>query len=96
VAVSLEEGASRLTQVVELTELVRHAGQSLGDSFEECEAWGWFARLVPGKGWVRCKKDDRDASPDLNRLDKDARWDRANKKWVRRTSIGSKDQGKVE
>jgi len=29
---------------------------------------GWYSRLVKGKGWVRCGKDERGASPDINRV----------------------------
>lgn len=29
---------------------------------------GWYSRLVKGKGWVRCSKGDRGASPDINRV----------------------------
>lgn len=29
---------------------------------------GWYAKLVEGKGWVPCSKDDAGATPDLNRV----------------------------
>jgi hypothetical protein len=49
----------------------------------ECRAFGWFARLIPGRGWVPCAADDADATEDLNRLHVEARWDRVEKRFVR-------------
>jgi hypothetical protein len=55
----------------------------------ECIQWGWYARRAT-VGWVPCNQDEPDAIPDLNRLRKDARWDRPSKKWVRLTDKQSK------
>jgi hypothetical protein len=40
----------------------------------ECREFGWYAKLVPGKGWQSCSKDDPQAHEDLNRLYYDAVW----------------------
>jgi hypothetical protein len=48
----------------------------------ECERLGWYAKLVPGRGWVPCTKDEPGAEPDLNRLLKKARWDRSGMVWI--------------
>lgn len=40
----------------------------------ECREFGWYARPVPGQGWVRCEPR-QDASPDINRLYSEAIWD---------------------
>lgn len=49
----------------------------------ECVEFGWYAKLVRGKGWVQCGEADPEASPDLNRLYKDAKWDKTAGKFVR-------------
>jgi Zn-finger nucleic acid-binding protein len=33
----------------------------------EARELGWYSKLVPGRGWVSCDKDDEGASEDLNR-----------------------------
>ncbi len=35
---------------------------------------GWFVKLVEGKGWIECGKDDPGAKPDLNRVMTDLVW----------------------
>jgi hypothetical protein len=51
----------------------------------ECREFGWYAKRVEGKGWVRCESEEPGACEDLNRLHdpKEARWDRSNKRFVR-------------
>ncbi len=48
----------------------------------ECFEFGWYAKFVPGRGWVRVEKDDPEAGPDLNRLHSGAQWDRLKKRFV--------------
>jgi hypothetical protein len=55
----------------------------------ECRAFGWYARGVPGRGWVPCAADEPGAVEDLNRLHgREAAWDRAEKRFVRRAGAG--------
>ena len=41
----------------------------------ECRDFGWYAKLIKGRGWVSCDKDDDEATEDLNRLYAEAVWD---------------------
>jgi hypothetical protein len=52
---------------------------------EECRAFGWYARRVPGvAGWVPCDAGEEGAGEDLNRLDMgEAVWSRAAQRFVR-------------
>jgi hypothetical protein len=50
----------------------------------ECREFGWFARPVPGTGWVSCRADEPGAVEDLNRLQAMAKWDRSSKRFVLR------------
>lgn len=54
----------------------------------ECIEFGWYAKLVPGSGWVRCMKDDTEASPDLNRLHQgEAEWNKVMGRFVKKGTI---------
>ena len=44
---------------------------------------GWYAVLVPGRGWTPCDRDTPGCIPDLNRTIASCRWDRAAKRFVR-------------
>ena len=50
----------------------------------ECREFGWYAKLVRGKGWTACDKSDEGASENLNRLCFDAKWDKATARFILR------------
>ena len=49
----------------------------------ECIEFGWYSRMIPGQGWVRCEKGDPGAGPNLNRLAMEAMWDPKARRWVK-------------
>lgn len=50
---------------------------------DEATEFGWFAVLVPGRGWVPADADTPGAIPDLNRLVVEARWSPEERRWTR-------------
>jgi hypothetical protein len=48
----------------------------------ECREFGWYAKLIPGEGWVSCDKNDTGAKEDLNRLVTEAVWDRKQGRFI--------------
>lgn len=50
---------------------------------EECVEFSWFSRMTPG-GWMPCTLDALEAGPDLNRLYRDAKWDKKLGRFVKK------------
>lgn len=48
----------------------------------ECREFGWYVKMVPGKGWQLCDQDDHQASEDLNRLHYCAVWSKAQARFI--------------
>lgn len=48
----------------------------------ECQEFGWYVKMVQGKGWVSCEKDDPGAYEDLNRLHRDSVWDKERGRYI--------------
>ena len=48
----------------------------------ECREYGFWAKLVKGKGWVPCDRDEQGATEDLNRLVVTCKWDRNKLRFV--------------
>ena len=71
-------------------EVARHGGRLPWEGeFPGCVAareFGLWCRMVPAKGWVQCEEDHPDATEDLNRLHRIARWDKSKRAWVRSAS----------
>jgi hypothetical protein len=49
----------------------------------ECEEFGWYAVMGP-RGWESCAPGTPHSTPGINRLIKDARWDRERKRFVKK------------
>jgi hypothetical protein len=63
------------------------AGEWPGE--RECREFGWWAKRNPtGPGYVACGPDDPEAGPDLDRLCRDAVWDRRQKRFLRKEDLG--------
>ncbi len=51
----------------------------------ECVEFGWYSKPDPfSRGWRRCDANDSEASPDLNRLAIEARWDSKKRRYVKK------------
>lgn len=50
---------------------------------EECREFGWYLKVVLGKGSVECAKDANGAREDLNRLGRDAVWSKEQGRFIR-------------
>lgn len=48
----------------------------------ECREYGFYAKMVPGSGWVSCPKDDPEATEHLNRLYSECVWDASVQKFI--------------
>jgi hypothetical protein len=47
----------------------------------ECREFGWYVKSVPGGCWRPCNPGELGDIPDLNRLMREAVWDRVGKRW---------------
>jgi hypothetical protein len=57
---------------------------------QACRELGWWSKPSPeGTGYAPCGPDEPGAEPDVNRLFKQAVWDRRRKRWLRREDLGS-------
>ncbi len=56
----------------------------------ECREFGWFAKMVPGQGWVQCPATDPDAHENLNRLYMgECQWDIATQRFIKKPVKGT-------
>jgi hypothetical protein len=55
----------------------------------ECRAFAWYAKLVPGVGWMPCGPEEPGAAEDLNRLHLEAEWDPLEMRFIPRAEEGS-------
>lgn len=69
-------------EVIKDKDLLPWTGQWPGDA--ECEKYGLYSKMVAGKGWVSCSKDDPEAGYDLNTLYAKYKWDKKQKTFVPR------------
>lgn len=76
-----ECGGQRLSCACEIT-APRLPWTGLWPGVAECREFGWYAKLLPGRGWVPCGKGDRQAHEDLNRLHAQAIWSRERGRFV--------------
>ena len=51
---------------------------------DECHEYDLWSKMVKGKGWVRCNKEDPEATEDLNRLVMEFKWSYDEQKFVPR------------
>jgi hypothetical protein len=49
----------------------------------ECVEYGWYAKFIPGEGWIECSEDDPEGHPDLNRLMVECTWSKSARRYVK-------------
>lgn len=49
---------------------------------KECREFGWYCFFIKGVGWIECNKDNPKGTEDLNRLHRDAVWNKEKAKFV--------------
>lgn len=76
--------ADELAHYLDLDDPAHNCGEDIWTGVwpgkEDAAALGWYSYFGPP--WTRCSPDHPLASPDLNRLATEARWDREAKRWV--------------
>jgi hypothetical protein len=78
-----ECGGQRLSCGCESETRLRWSGEWPGVA--ECREFGWYAKLNPGgPGYVPCSANEKGAMEDLNRLQKDAKWDKKAQRWKKK------------
>ena len=75
-------GGQRLSCACRTEQSLRPPWTGEWPGVEVCREFGWFSRRAEGNGWVPCAQDMAGATEDLNRLHKEARWDRGLRRFV--------------
>ena len=48
----------------------------------ECREFGWYSKMIPGRGWVPCEKHEPGSHENLNRLHVDAVWSKEQGRFI--------------